>query len=123
MQYFGEFTSKEDVCREFRIDGFDGVVLYADYECESYDGSAHVLFMHDGKFYYVQGGHCSCYGLEDQWCPDEMTIEMLMHMARNGNGFWSQNSRFAEALGQIEERGLCDLNNPDEVLMMLRLMI
>lgn len=123
MQYFGEFSSKEDICREFRIDGFDGVVLYGCYDIDGYEGSAHVLLMDGSKFYYVEGGHCSCYGLEDQWNPEEMTIESLLHMARDGRGFWHQNSRFAEALGQIVERGLCDLNKPDEVLMMLRLMI
>lgn len=123
MQYFGEFSSKEDICREFAIDDFDGVVLYAEYACEDYEGSAHVLFMDDAKFYYSEGSHCSCYGLEGQWSPEDTTIETLLHMARKGTGFWSKNSSFAETLGDIVERGLADLNKPDEVAMMLRLML
>lgn len=120
MRFSGEWSSKEDVCNDFRIADFDGVVLLAHYECESYEGSANVLFMNEGKLFHVYGGHCSCYGLEDQWEPDEITIEMILHMAENGNGFWAQNSWIAEALRTIRDRKLAD--DPDEVLAVLMLL-
>jgi hypothetical protein len=98
MRYFGDFSSKEDVCREFSIPDFDGEVLVASYEFEYYEGSADVLFIRDGKFYYVSGSHCSCYGLEDQWSPEEVTVEQVEHMTEHGYGFWKRNPWIAEAL-------------------------
>lgn len=47
-------------------------VLAAAYTYEGYSGSAYVLFEKDGKLFSVNGGHCSCYGLEDQWKPEEV---------------------------------------------------
>jgi len=51
----------------------DSAILYADYTYESYSGSAFVLYEQDGKLYEVNGSHCSCYGLEGQWEPEETT--------------------------------------------------
>jgi hypothetical protein len=125
MLYYGLFSSKEDICHEFGIAHFDGVVLYADYEYENYEGAAHVLFMDGSKFYYVQGYHCSCDGLAVQsgWSPEEITIEMIVHMARNGKGFWSVNSKLADVLGRIESDKLADINDPKEVATILKLLM
>jgi hypothetical protein len=30
-----------------------------------------------GKLYENHGSHCSCYGFEDQWAPEETSIEYL----------------------------------------------
>lgn len=65
--FFGDFKSKQDICKEFRIPDFEGQVIFAAYEYEDYSGSAEVIYVHDGKFYMAHGSHCSCYGLEDQW--------------------------------------------------------
>ncbi len=46
-------------------------IIYAEYEGGGYDGRADVLFYDNGRFWYVTGSHCSCYGLEDQWDPEE----------------------------------------------------
>lgn len=87
--------NKEQLAEHFKVDvyahdfnGFDDVVgaynakdteediiiLYASYTYEDYSGSSEVFFYdkRDGKFYEVHGGHCSCYGLEDQWEPEEI---------------------------------------------------
>jgi len=82
--YYGEFASKEDVCKEFEIDDIEGTVLFAAYDLDGYEGSAVVLFVRDGKFYFVSGSHCSCYGLEGQWAPEEMELEALRHIIRKG---------------------------------------
>lgn len=42
-----------------------------------YSGSAVVIFRRDDKLFEVHGSHCSCMGLEEQWEPEETTIEAL----------------------------------------------
>lgn len=54
-------------------------VLLASYTYEDYEGSAFVLFRKNGKLFEVNGGHCSCYGLEGQWEPEETSVESLKH--------------------------------------------
>lgn len=79
--YFDEFESKEDMMREFCISSeqLEGVeILYASYDCPPYEGYAHVIFRKDDKLYEVNGSHCSCYGLEDQWEPEETSVEALL---------------------------------------------
>lgn len=47
------------------------VVLLAVYDCANYSGEAWVIYEFEGKLYENHGGHCSCYGLEGQWRPEE----------------------------------------------------
>lgn len=49
-------------------------VLWADYEAEGYEGSALVIYRQGNKVFEVSGSHCSCYGLEGQWEPEEYDI-------------------------------------------------
>lgn len=79
--YFDLFENKEDVVREFQINSeqLEGVeILYACYSYEDYSGDTHVIFRKDGKLYEVNGGHCSCNGLEGQWEPEETTVAALL---------------------------------------------
>jgi len=41
------------------------------------DSSNWFLFRKNGKLYENHGSHCSCYGFEGQWKPEETTIEYL----------------------------------------------
>lgn len=69
----------------FDIEPPDGVeILLASYGQDGYEGDAFILFRKDGKLYEVNGGHCSCYGLEGQWEPEETSIEALRHRIVNG---------------------------------------
>lgn len=71
----------EGMCQDFQIDTsvLDGCdVLLAAYTYEDYSGDAFVLFRKDGILFEVNGGHCSCYGLEGQWEPEETTTECLL---------------------------------------------
>lgn len=52
-------------------------ILFASYSRENYSGDAYVLYEKDGKLFEVFGSHCSCYGLEGQFEPDEVTLEEL----------------------------------------------
>lgn len=80
MLDFENAIDKEDIAREFQIDAsaLEGcTILFAAYKSEAYEGSALVVFMKDGKLYEVHGSHCSCYGLENQWDPEETSMEAL----------------------------------------------
>ena len=61
-------------------------ILFATYTYENYEGSAWVLFYNeeDGKLYEVNGSHCSCYGLEGQWEPEETTLDALALRLKEG---------------------------------------
>lgn len=77
-------------------------ILFGSYSYESYSGDAFVLFRdnRDGKLYEVNGGHCSCYGLEGQWNPEEVVISELHHRlteGRFGRNDYSGNE-FADVL-------------------------
>ena len=66
--FLGWFGNKQDIEENFHLDEGslnDVNILLAWYGGGDYDGSAFVLFERDGQLYEVNGGHCSCYGLEE----------------------------------------------------------
>jgi hypothetical protein len=78
-------------------------VLFASYCYENYSGNAWVLFEKDGQLYEVNGGHCSCYGLEGQWEPEAVTLDALEHRViegKMGKGDCSGNE-FADELREF----------------------
>lgn len=78
--YLGLFGSKRDIIEQFHLDKDElknVKILYASYEYEDYSGSAFVLFEQNGELYEVNGSHCSCYGLEGQWQPEETFPEAI----------------------------------------------
>jgi len=115
--FFGNFTSKSDVCNSFGIDNFKGTIIYAVYDNENYSGEATVIFVENGKFYHVHASHCSCYGLEGNgeslWIPEEMPIKVLMRMVQEGNGAVMHQHRdaLAKALEIVSD---LDLENASE---------
>ena len=104
--FLGDFDDVQDVCQQFDVDKKElereGVyILLAIYEQESYEGSAFVLFIKDDrKLYEVNGGHCSCYGLEGQWDPEETSEEALRHRMKEGYfGYdWNGQPKFKHAM-------------------------
>lgn len=86
-KYIGDFEDKQDVENSFALEAGelrDAFVLLAWYGGDCYDGSAFVLFERNGRLYEVNGGHCSCHGLEDQWQPEETTADAIIHRVENG---------------------------------------
>jgi len=86
-KYCGNFEDKQDVIENFAIkddDLRDAFILLAWYGYGDYDGSAFVLFERGGKLYEVHGGHCSCNGLEDQWEPEETSVDAILHCLEKG---------------------------------------
>jgi len=75
----------------------DEQIVYAYYSYEDYHGTALVLFERDGTLYEVNGSHCSCMGLEEQWEPEETSWAALA--ARVGNNW----PRFASYPGNPQD--------------------
>lgn len=74
-------------------------VLLASYTYQDYEGDAFVLLHKDGELYEVNGGHCSCYGLEGMWEPERTTCEALMHRLNAGRlGIHRSDNTFANEL-------------------------
>lgn len=77
--YQNHFSSWEDVVLEFTGSRYkdenekkdllkdypEPKVLYANYDNDSYDGEALVIWTRNRRYYLLQGSHCSCYGLEE----------------------------------------------------------
>lgn len=59
-------------------------ILLASYSYENYYGDAFVLFKRDGKLWEVNASHCSCYGLEGQWEPEETSVESIERRISTG---------------------------------------
>lgn len=74
LEYFPERQQRHDQI----LNDLEGAEIHlAYYDTGCYNGSAQVLFEKLGKLYICDAGHCSCYGLEDQWSPTEVTWESL----------------------------------------------
>ena len=102
--FYGLFDSVEDIRNAFdEPDALpdEAVVIAAGYSYEDYSGYASVVYVHDGVVYEVHGSHCSCYGLEDQWKPEQANISELrarMKRAvaqRRSEGSYGISSAFA----------------------------
>lgn len=100
--YDGEFHTLEDVIQAFDLPAKDSEALkqaeiaYAGYDCGDYDGAAFVLFRHEGKWWEANGRHCSCYGLEGQWAPEETFLQAVAQRR------WAW-PKLREALGRLME--------------------
>lgn len=89
--YVGEFTCWKDVSDAYKGDrsswtDSDKVpdipepqeVVYAYYDSHGYDGTSSVIYREGELYYVVNGSHCSCYGLEGQWQPEEYELSLLV---------------------------------------------
>lgn len=61
------------------VDPQPDIVILADYSYEGWEGDAWFVYIKDGIVYEGHGSHCSCYGLEGQFEPEEVgTIEQAI---------------------------------------------
>jgi len=82
------------------VDKYDILIAYesvGDYGCDS---SSFFLLRNreTGELYENHGSHCSCYGFEEQFEPEETTLEYLQseHFGLYGGGYdddWLENKR------------------------------
>lgn len=59
------------------LKGIEFLIAYESTGSYGCDSSSFFLFKRNGKLYEVNGSHCSCYGFEGQWEPEETTLEAL----------------------------------------------
>lgn len=92
--YSGTWSSREEVAQAFGVELPPNIhIVFAHYsgydsaDESDYEMWARVLFRDaaTGKLYEVHGSHCSCYGLEDQWEPQEVTIQDIVSDLNNPN--------------------------------------
>lgn len=81
--FFDQFENEQDVLSNFGVTKNDlkgCEIIFAYYTYEDYSGEALVILRHPqtGVFYEVNGGHCSCYGLEEQWEMEETTLDAML---------------------------------------------
>lgn len=124
MVYYGNFDCWQDVSDSYNLNESLGnkIVLFASYDTPDYEGYSTVIYIEDGKFYMVEASHCSCYGLEDSWAPEEMPCEAIMHIAKKGhNCITEYQAEFLQILDKIVKR--FDLLNlsPEEAQVVLKL--
>lgn len=105
--FLHDWKDKNDLIEDFEIKNKETRnlenlnILFASYNYENYSGEAWVLFEQNGKLYEVNGSHCSCYGLEGQWNPEETTLEELKYRLVKGTfgeDDWSYNNFRKELL-------------------------
>lgn len=79
VQVFDGFSGESDLIEAFNLSEDEAkvlkedlIIITAEYDTYCYEGYAEIYYFdtRDGQFYEVHGGHCSCYGLEDQWTPE-----------------------------------------------------
>jgi hypothetical protein len=98
-------AKKEKLKRALEDEKYQVNILLASYTYEDYSGDAFVLFEKERKLFEVNGGHCSCYGLENQWKPESTTVESLLHRLNEGTlglATWDDKRNvFARELRQV----------------------
>jgi hypothetical protein len=88
--YYGDFQSWHDVCREFQVEVPEpDEVLLALYDQPAYEGYADVIYRVGDRYFWVTASHCSCYGLEGQWEPEEYSRDLLRGALERGLQFYS----------------------------------
>lgn len=115
--FLHDWHNQEEMMEDFEISDNDmeGVtILLASYTDADYNGDAFVLFTRNGKLYEVNGSHCSCYGLEGQWEPEETTVEALLHRIQEGelgtDEVWDEKRNvFAIELLQVLKDYICGI--------------
>jgi hypothetical protein len=84
--YDDGFDDWRDIQRQFEMDDSEpDEVLYAEYGHECYEGWSNVVYRNGDKFYRVYAAHCSCYGLEGQWDPEEYSAELFVQAYERGH--------------------------------------
>ena len=79
-------------------------LIWAVYGGGSYDGSAEVIYRQDGKWYHVNGSHCSCYGLAGQWEPESFDPQLHFQALEQGKRIADVQSSYYSWDGSSNER-------------------
>lgn len=75
----GDYPYAEEVAQlRDELRGVRVLLAYESVGSWGCDSQSFFLIERDGKLYENHGGHCSCYGFEGQWEPEETEIEALL---------------------------------------------
>lgn len=85
-------------------------ILLASYDIDGYEGDAFVLYEENGCLYEVSGSHCSCYGLEEQWLPEETDVTSLLMRVEKGR-LGKGSNRFVDELRDV----LKEFDKPSDI--------
>jgi hypothetical protein len=61
-----------------KVARFEILIAYQSVGNWGCDSSCWYLLRKDGVLYENHGGHCSCYGFEGQWAPEETAVDYLL---------------------------------------------
>jgi hypothetical protein len=102
--YQVNFTSWKDVQSEYRMDEAEPEqVLLAYYSYEDYSGTSLVIYRNGDNYFYNEGGHCSCNGLEEQWGPTKFeSKETFLAFLKMLNP-WDCKEQIKEIIEQLEK--------------------
>lgn len=105
--YEDNFENWEDVVSQFQVGDEDekkepDAVYHAGYTYENYEGSAYVAYRRGDKYFTVSGGHCSCYGLEEQWEPEEYDLKTFKEVLDRQDG--SIKQKILKALEEEQKK-------------------
>ena len=101
-------AEEQDALRASLID-FNILVAYesvGDYGCDS---SSWFLIRNrtTGTLFESHGGHCSCYGFEGQWAPEEVTVDHILsdkfYMPVGGYDDAGYDGRQAEVVNWVRQ--------------------
>lgn len=103
--YQGLFNSWADVQAAYEMNEPEpDEVLMAMYEQPPYEGYSYVLYRNGCHYFLVYGGHCSCYGLEGQWEPEEYDLPTLIRAVEKANeGYYGIGKDIVKILKDREE--------------------
>lgn len=117
MTFIG-FSGVQELIKEFEIseselDGAEIILAY--YSYEDYSGEAFVLFRQVGHYYEVNASHCSCFGLEGQWNPEQTTLEAIVHRLEHGDlgrhYSWRSDEKGANKFAEELEEAIINLEH------------
>ncbi len=76
---YGEPDDNDEAKVEKYLEDYSVIIAYESVGSWGCDSSSYFLLQHKetGKYQEFSGGHCSCYGFEGQFDPQEATLEYL----------------------------------------------
>jgi hypothetical protein len=87
----------DQITNEFGVTKKQPDQVFAAYDIDGYEGSALVIWKEGKKYFVVEGSHCSCYGLEDQWEPTEHAKVEIEKFLGAGYGSWHRHAEQIKA--------------------------
>lgn len=86
---YGEPTEADVSALRAELENHEILIAYESVGSWGCDSASFFLTRKDGVLYENHGGHCSCYGFEGQWSPEETTKETLerQSMGFAGGGY------------------------------------